>query len=419
VAEQRRPQDRDLSATKRGLGIDVLTAARQRLRRVFNDFPNVYVAFSGGKDSGVVLELAADEARRRGRRLGVLIIDLEAQYAHTIDYLRLMLERHADVLEPYWVALPLKLRNAVSDRQPTWTCWDPDQAPAWVRPLPEHPAAVTDPDYFDFFEPGMEFEDFTPQFGAWYAERHGGRLTACLVGIRSDESINRYRTIASPKKQTHEGLRWTTWLGGSVYNAYPIYDWRTEDDWRFYGRERVPYNRIYDLMHQAGVSIHQARLCQPYGDDQRRGLWLYHILEPQTWTKVVARVQGAAFGARYSQTSGNIMGRVTITCPEGMTWQEYAKALLASMPEPTAEHYRDKIAVFLRWYDQRGYPGGIIPDDGPLDRKIPSWFRICKVLLSYDYYCKGLSFAPPAQTEAYRRYMKRLRIKRQEWDYDL
>lgn len=418
MAGQRGTVDRVLSATKKGLGIDVRTAAQRRIRRVFDDFPNVYVSFSGGKDSGVLLDLASQEARRRGRSLGVLIVDLEAQYAHTIDYLRTMLDRHADVLEPYWVALPLSLRNAVSHLQPTWTCWGPDQAPWWVRDLPDHPSVIADEDFFDFFEPGMEFEDFTPKFGDWYARRHGGRLTACLVGIRSDESINRYRTIATKLKKTHEGLQWTTWLGSNLFNAYPIYDWRTEDIWRYYGREQVPYNRVYDLMHRAGVSIHQARLCQPYGDDQKRGLWLYHILEPQTWTRVVARVQGAAFGARYSQKTGNITGRITITCPEGMTWQEYAKALLASMPEPTAEHYRTKIAVFLRWYSQRGYMDGI-PDDGPLDKKHPSWFRICKTLLSYDYYCKGLSFAPPAHTASYKEYMRRHRIKRQEWGYDL
>jgi predicted phosphoadenosine phosphosulfate sulfurtransferase len=75
----------------------VLTAARQRIARVFSDFPVVYVSFSGGKDSGAAYELAACEARARGRRLGVLIVDLEAQYRHTIEYLHLMLARHADV----------------------------------------------------------------------------------------------------------------------------------------------------------------------------------------------------------------------------------------------------------------------------------------------------------------------------------
>lgn len=417
MAEQQPSVVRELSATKRGLGVDVLTAARKRIRQTFDDFPNVYASFSGGKDSGVMLELAAVEARARGRRLGVLIVDLEAQYQHTIDYLHVMLARHADVLDVYWVALPLALRNAVSQFQPRWQCWDPEQRDTWVRPLPEHPGVISDEDFFPFFHRGMEFEELVPEFGRWYCELNSGRLTACLVGIRSDESINRYRTIASTTKKRHEGRQWTTLISGALYNAYPIYDWRTEDVWRYYGRENVPYNRVYDLMHQAGVTIHQARLCQPYGDDQRKGLWLYHIIEPETWTKLLCRVQGANFGARYSRETGNVMGRITITKPEGMTWEEYAMALLASMPPPTADHFRDKIAVFLRWYDQRGYRGGVIPDDGPLNKTAPSWKRVCKVLLSYDYYCKGMSFAPPAHTKAYLAYRQKMKVKRQEWGY--
>jgi predicted phosphoadenosine phosphosulfate sulfurtransferase len=418
VAEPQPGVGRQLSRTKRGLGIDVLTAARRRVRDTFSDFPNVYCSFSGGKDSGVLLELAAVEARRRGRRLGVLIVDLEAQYQHTIDYVHAMLKRHADVLDVYWVCLPLSLRNAVSQFQPKWMCWDPAEKDTWVRPLPEHPGVVADEEFFDFFHRGMEFEELVPAFGQWYSALHGGRMTACLVGIRTQESLNRWRTIASVKKKQHRGRQWTTWLGGELYNTYPLYDWRTEDIWRYYGRERVPYNRVYDLMHQAGLTIHQARLCQPYGDDQKQGLWLYHIIEPHTWTKLLCRVQGANFGARYSRETGNISGRITISKPDGMTWEEYAHALLDSMPPPTAEHFKDKIARFLYWYDQRGYPGGLIPDDGPLDKKTPSWRRICKVLLSYDYYCKGLSFSPPAHQESYKRYRKRMAARRQEWGYN-
>ena len=403
---------------KRGLGIDVLTAARRRVKRIFDDFPNVYCSYSGGKDSGVLLELAANEARARGRRLGVLIVDLEAQYQMTIDYLHTMLERHADVLEVHWVCLPLSLRNAVSQFEPKWQCWDPDAEPIWVRPLPEHPGVVSDQGYFEFFHRGMEFEEFVPEFGAWYAARHGGRLTACLVAIRSDESLNRFRTIATKRKTMHESLPWTTWVGGAVFNAYPIYDWRTEDVWRFYGKLRVPYNRVYDLMHKAGLSIHQARLCQPYGDDQRKGLWLYHVIEPEQWAKVVARVQGANFGARYARESGSVLGRIKVDKPDALTWEQYSKALLASMPTETAESFRTKIAAFINWHQRHGYPDAIIPDDGPLDRKHPSWKRICKVILSYDYYCRGLTFSPPKTPAAYEKYKAVMKAKRAKWGYD-
>ncbi len=394
---------------KRGLGIDVLTAARQRIGRVFDDFPRVYVSFSGGKDSGVLLDLAAREAQQRDRRLGVLFIDLEAQYRLTIDYVQEMLDRY-DCIDPYWVALPLNMRNAVSQFEPQWQCWEPGREDDWVRRPPDD--AITDERYFPFFKRGMEFEEFTPLFGEWYAD---GKLTACLVGIRADESLNRYRVVARGDKHGYDGLPWTTWIGGPLFNAYPIYDWRTEDIWTYYAHEHVPYNRLYDRMHQAGLSIHKARICQPYGDDQRKGLWLYQLIEPETWSRVVARVQGAGMGARYARESGNVLGNMKVTKPEGITWREFAERLLQSMPPPTAEHYRNKIAVFLRWYQQRGYPEGI-PDEGPANEKgHPSWTRICKALLRNDYWCKGLSFSQ-TKPHAYNRYKELMARRRREWE---
>jgi predicted phosphoadenosine phosphosulfate sulfurtransferase len=394
---------------KQGLGIDVLTAARQRISRVFDDFPRIYVSFSGGKDSGVMLELVAQEARRRGRRIGVLFIDLEAQYKLTIEYVAATLERLADVIDPYWVALPLNLRNAVSQFEPQWMCWDPNREDDWVRD--PHPGSITDEAFFPFFKRHMEFEEFTPEFADWYAQ---GKLTACFVGIRSQESLNRWRTIASKRKRSHEGLPWTTWVGGPVYNAYPIYDWATEDIWRFNGRYKIPYNRLYDRMHQAGLTIHQARICQPYGDDQRRGLWLYHVIEPATWSRVVTRVNGANFGAAHARTSGNVLGRIKITKPDDITWEQFAYRLLESMPPATGDHYRDKIAVFLRWYQVRGYPEGI-PDEGRANEKgAPSWTRICKAILANDYWCKGLSFSPN-KPQAYTKYKKLMEKRRAKW----
>ena len=106
------------AASKRGLGIDVLTAARARIAWTLDTFPRVYVSFSGGKDSTVMTHLACEEARRRGRRIGLLFVDLEGQYKLTIDHVAEMLALYADVVEPYWVCLPIRLRNAVSQFEP-------------------------------------------------------------------------------------------------------------------------------------------------------------------------------------------------------------------------------------------------------------------------------------------------------------
>lgn len=394
---------------KQPLGIDVLTAARQRIVYVFDHFERIYVSFSGGKDSTVMLYLVLDEAMRRGQKIGVLFVDLEGQYKLTIDHALSMVDEYREYIDLYWLCLPLSLRNAVSVYEPKWTCWEPGKD--WIRQPPTE--AITDQNYFPWFRYGMEFEELVPAFGEWYS---GGELTACIVAIRADESLNRYRTIKG-RKQTFESIQWTTWVGGPVYNAYPIYDWRTADIWRYHGKYGRPYNKLYDLMHKAGLSIHQQRICQPYGDDQRKGLWLFHVIEPETWSKIVARVNGANSGSEFVKYSGNGSGQVKITKPEGHTWESFANMLMESMPEKTREHYKDKIAVFLKWWYDRGYPNGI-PDEAPVNeeakRITPSWRRICKALLRNDYWAKGLSFSQ-TKSEAYERYRNVMKRRRQKW----
>lgn len=397
---------------KLGLGIDVSTAARQRIAWTFDTFERVYLSFSGGKDSTVMLHLAAEECRRRGVRMGLLFVDLEAQYRLTIEHVERCFADYADVIDPYWIALPLHLRNAVSQFEPHWLCFDPEQKSKWVRCPPTY--AITDENRFSWFRRGMEFEEFVPAFGHHFA---GGKLTACMVGIRSDESLNRWRTLAM-KKTRLENKSWTTWIDGSVWNVYPIYDWRTEDLWTWHARTPgVSRNELYDRMHMAGLTIHQMRICQPYGDDQRKGLWLYQLIEPETWGKVVARVVGANSGALYAQERGNINGTIRIEKPNGLTWKEFAELLLVSMPPPTAEHYRNKIAVFVQWWSLRGYPSDIPDEADPKienTREAPTWRRICKAILRNDYWCKGLSFTQ-TKSDAYDRYRKLMKKRRASW----
>lgn len=395
------------------LDIDVLTAARERIAWVFDRFPRRCVSYSAGKDSSVLLHLVAEEARRRGETFGLLLIDLEAQYQHTIAHAEECFRLYADVAEPYWVALPLILRNAVSQYEPRWVCWDPAARDAWVRHPPD--LAITEPSTFPFYQAEMEFEEFVAGFGEWYS---GGEPTACLVGIRAQESLNRYRTLINASKGTCEGRRWTTWKGGTVYNAYPLYDWRTEDIWRANGRFGWPYNRVYDAMHKAGLSIHQARICQPYGDDQRKGLWLFSVIEPETWAKVVARVLGANTGALYAHKTGGLFGRIKVNLPPGHTWESFAGLLLETMPPRLREHYENKIAVFVHWYQSRGVY--VIPDDTDpalaeqFGKNGPSWRRIATTLLKNDYWCKNLSFGQ-TKSAAYEKYLKVMKARRKKW----
>ena len=370
---------------------DVLTATRERIAWTFDEFEKVYVSFSGGKDSTVMLHMVMDEAIRRNRIVAVLIIDLEAQYAATVDSIQECVDLYRDHIDLHWVCLPINLRNAVTAFEPQWTCWDPDIPEKWVRNIPLD--ATT---HYDWFVDRMEFEEFMVEWGARYGD---GKRTAGMVGIRADESLHRLGTIVRwERKPMWKGRRFTTGQGRNLYNVYPIYDWRTEDIWRYHARfPELPHNTIYDLMHRAGVPLSKQRLCQPYGDDQRQGLWLFHLLEPETWTLIVARVNGANTGALYVRETGNIAGYGKVTLPAGHTWKSYTNLLLASLPKQQREHYVRRFQSFIKGWEGRGYAE--IPDFVPevLEAKqwAPSWRRMTKCLLRNDYWCKTLGQAQP------------------------
>jgi len=399
---------------KTGLGINVYEAAKERISWSFDYFDKLYVSFSGGKDSTTMLHLVMKEAIKRKQKVGLFIVDLEGQYNLTIKNINNLVNQYKEYIDLYWICLPISLRNAVSVYEPKWICWDEDKKDDWIRPMPEN--CIKDLNYFPFFKYGMEFEEFMVLFGEWYSE---GKKTGCFVGIRTDESLNRFRTIASSKKTKIEGLQYTTKVLDNVYNLYPIYDWKTSDIWIYHAKfPKESYNKLYDLMHGAGLTIHQMRLCQPYGDDQRRGLWLFHLIEPNTWAKVVARVNGANSGALYVMESGNINGYNKISKPKNHTWKSFAEMFVSSLPPQTKEHFENKIILFQKWWMSRGYPNGI-PDevDQNLESKrlAPSWRRVCKTLLRNDYWCKGLGFSQH-KSDAYKKYLLLMKKRKKQWN---
>lgn len=398
---------------RRYLGIDVLTASKERIKWAFDNFEKICISFSGGKDSTVMTHLVMEEAKKRNRKVALLFIDWEIQYKLTIEHVQHIYDMYKDYIIPYWVALPLLTDNACSMYEPEWISWDKAKENLWTRKPPK--IAITDENYFPFYYYKITFEEFVPLFGEWYGE---GKSTACFVGIRTRESLNRYRALTNKKKNKFEDKMFTTCVTDNVYNVYPIYDWSAEDDWKYFGKTKKPYNKLYDRFFQAGLTLHQMRVDEPFGDTTRRSLWLYQIIEPETWGKMVLRVNGANSGSLYSRDNGNILGNRSITLPKGHTWQSFSNFLLDTMPKKTAEHYKTKIAVYIKWYMNRGYVDGI-PDevDKQIEKQndVPSWRRICQTLLRNDYWCKGLGFSPTKQS-AYNQYLERMKKKRKEWN---
>ena len=80
---------------------NVYELTQERLAVLFKEFDNIYVSFSGGKDSGVLLNLCIDYIRRNNLKikLGVFFMDYEVQYDHTIAIINRIMEKKKDILE--------------------------------------------------------------------------------------------------------------------------------------------------------------------------------------------------------------------------------------------------------------------------------------------------------------------------------
>lgn len=403
---------------------DVYTAAKERIEYIFDEFEHICISFSGGKDSGTVLNMCIDEARKRKRKIGVLFIDLEAFYKKTIEFVERMLENNKDVLEPYWICLPMESPNSLSYLEPTWIWWDKEKEPIWVRPMPKKEYVINEENNpLGFYKKNMPFEEFIKHFGNWYGK---GEKTATLVGIRTDESLNRFRAIAGTKSM-YKDKNYSTKVNENVYNFYPIYDWSVEDIWTYNGKFQKDYNKLYDLFYKAGVSIHKMRVDEPFGNEAKAGLSMFRVIEPDTWAKVVNRVSGANFGNIYS---GNKIMTAHYKLPKNHTWKSFTFFLLDTLPPEISEHYKIKFSKFIKYWVEKGCPVSeehikimeetcpdaiinthefsrrgkgdkevikftkVVDEIPGVDNKddVLTWRRMAMCIIKNDYTCKSLSF---------------------------
>ena len=351
---------------------NVYEALQDRLSFIFSEFDSIYIAFSGGKDSGALLNLVLKYKYEHEikKKLGLFHQDFEAQYEKTTEFVTRTFENITDDVEPYWVCLPMASKTPMSNYETYWYPWDDEKKDVWVRPMPDYPNVINmynNP--FGFYKYKMRQEDLYKRFNEWYGNTHGGK-TVCLIGMRADESLNRYSAIIN-KKNDYKGKKWITKNFKDVWTASPLYDWTAQDIWTANGKFGFDYNKLYDLFYKAGLPMHQMRVGSPFNEWAVNALNLYRIIEPKTWAKLVKRVQGANFGAIYGKTKA--MGYKGMSLPPGHTWESYAKFLLATLPKNAQANYKKRSVS----------PDGVV-----------NWKNICLCILKNDHRCR---FASPSR----------------------
>ncbi len=380
---------------------NVLQAFFDRINFIFEEFDLILLSVSAGKDSSVMLQLVNIIAEKKNKKYDVMFIDLEAQYQATIQHVE-ELKKLSMIDSFFHVCLPLNLSNANSVFMPHWKCWDKNKEDFWVRQMPRNTINIDNHSFDNFYE-GEEFESFILKFPKWLMKKKKKEKVACLIGIRTDESMNRFRSIVFGKN-IYKDKKWSTKIKKSIFNFYPLYDWRTEDIWGAVSKYDLKYNKIYDLLYKNGVSIHEQRICQPYGHDQRVSLDQWAVLEPETWHKIVNRVSGANFGNIYCKSS--LLGHNATEKPEFMSWEEYTVFLLESMgmySEELMQHYIRKIKLFLAYYREKENIQLSDIQDELLPKEIREkysskhgkwihWKRIARCVEKNDFSCRSLSY---------------------------
>lgn len=416
--------------------INVYDALLQRFDFIFKEFDNIYISFSGGKDSGLLLDLLLDYRRKYypHRQIGLFHQDFEAQYTVTTEYIERTFERVKHEVEPYWVCLPMATRTALSSYEMFWYPWDDAKKDSWVRPLPDKEYVISlENNPMTTYRYKMHQEDLAKQFGRWYRSIHHNKKTICLLGMRADESLQRYSGFLN-KKYGYKGQCWISNQFKNVWCASPLYDWALTDVWHAIYKFGYDYNAIYDLYYKAGLKISQMRVASPFNDYSKEALNLYRVIDPEIWVKLVGRVRGANFACIYSRTKA--MGYRNITLPEGHTWKSYTMFLLDTLPARLRNNYAKKFNTSIEFWHTTG--GGLdeetieellahgyniqrngvsnytlnkktrvifvgkIPDntdDIKSTKDIPSWKRMCYCILKNDHTCRFMGFGLSRQQQ--------------------
>jgi predicted phosphoadenosine phosphosulfate sulfurtransferase len=260
----------------------VYDEALNRIRWLYDEFPTVTVSFSGGKDSTVILNLAVQVAREKGRLpVKVLFIDQEAEWQMVIDYIGRVMRR-PDV-QPLWYQVPFRIENASSKFSTYLKIWEPGVE--WIREKDE--IAIKEPPY-----EYREDTEFYELFNELVRVNANDGPCANLGGVRCEESPSRF--VALTQVPTY---KWATWgkkldVSKNQYTFYPIYDWSYTDVWHAIQSNGWEYCALYDYQYRYGIHTRDMRVSNLHHETSLAALFYLQECEPKTYEALCKRMPG-------------------------------------------------------------------------------------------------------------------------------